>query len=160
MTKTYHWQDYMRPEGHEERERRRSLLTIAHDEESRQRIELNCYNSRKFDAEQRAEAARREDEDTIIRQAQQPAATAEVLTVTETAALLRCDSKAIYALIEAGQLKASDVATTQPGKRHKARYRIARADVDEFLARRQKQPTTSKKPRPPKPERTYYRQTQ
>lgn len=57
----------------------------------------------------------------------------EFLTPPEAAAVVRMDVHRILTLIRSGELRASNVATRLSGK---PRYRIARADLQDWLDRR------------------------
>lgn len=57
----------------------------------------------------------------------------DYLTPPEAASLLRIDVHRVLTLIRSGELRASNVATRLSGR---PRYRIARSDLDAWLARR------------------------
>ena len=67
---------------------------------------------------------------------------ATYLTASETSRLLRVRESKVLAWIRAGELSAADLSE-HPGRGH-ARWRIARADLDEFL--RSRQPTPKARP--------------
>ncbi len=72
------------------------------------------------------------------------------LTLTEAAEEIRVSRSKVAGWIKAGLLKASDVSRT-PGI-GKARWRISRSDLDDFLSGRQPKPTiTTRRQRAKKP---------
>ena len=70
---------------------------------------------------------------------------AKVLTPPQLAAEMGIDVDKVYAFIRSGELRATNTAIKPGGK---ARYRISRADVEDFQRRRQNSP-----PPPPSPKR-------
>ncbi|MCY2987629.1 MAG: helix-turn-helix domain-containing protein [Planctomycetota bacterium] len=73
------------------------------------------------------------------------------LTASECAVLLRCRQSKVLAWIRAGELPAADVSE-HPGT-GKARWRIAKADLDAFLAGRRPTPPATAGSRRKSPKR-------
>jgi Helix-turn-helix domain len=70
--------------------------------------------------------------------------TAEFYSVKDVATLLSLRARSVLSLIAADELKAIDVSIRQS---RRPRWRIARPDLDSFIAKRQRQPAAPRRRR-------------